>query len=143
MIPVGPPSPRPCQSCPYRRDVASGIWDRQEYDKIERYDNEPSHQPQQVFACHQTDRDSPQIRLCAGWVGCHGGDNLLALRLAALNGTMSAHDVRVSRAYVSPVPLFSTAKQAAEHGCAEIDEPSQRARRTVEKIKQTRTDLRD
>lgn len=28
------PSPRLCESCPYRRDVPSGIWDRSEYAKL-------------------------------------------------------------------------------------------------------------
>jgi len=46
----------PCQSCPYRRDVPSGIWAHEEYEKILDYDNETGHQPMKVFMCHQAEQ---------------------------------------------------------------------------------------
>ncbi|GAA1387798.1 DUF6283 family protein [Catellatospora chokoriensis] len=141
MNPIGPPAPRPCESCPYARGVASGIWAGHEYDKLEPYDNDIAHQPQQVFVCHQTERDSPQVKVCAGWVGCHGADNLLALRVAPLVGQMTAHDVRTARAYVCSVPLFASGHEAAAHGRASIDAPDERARRAIQKITRTRSDL--
>jgi hypothetical protein len=140
--PIGPPAPRPCESCPYARSVASGIWAGHEYDKLEPYDNETAHQPQQVFVCHQTESDSPHVKVCAGWVGCHGGDNLLALRVAPLVGEMTESDVRAARAYVSPVPLFGSGHEAAAHGRAALDAPDERAQRAIEKITRTRADLR-
>nr|WP_280343300.1 DUF6283 family protein [Nocardia neocaledoniensis] len=37
MDKIGPPAPRPCVSCPYRRDVPSGVWDFGEYEKLRGY----------------------------------------------------------------------------------------------------------
>ena len=60
----------PCPSCPYRRDVPSGIWDASEYDKLPGYDGDVPDQLTAgafgLFHCH-----SQQENLCAGWVGCH------------------------------------------------------------------------
>lgn len=79
------PAPQPCASCPYRRDVASGIWAAEEYAKLPAYDTDTPFQPANLFLCHQTSAGDPRARVCAGWVGCHGSD-LLALRLAASRG---------------------------------------------------------
>jgi hypothetical protein len=43
----------PCASCPYRKDVPSGLWDKAEYDKILPYDNETWAQPLVTFGCHK------------------------------------------------------------------------------------------
>jgi hypothetical protein len=38
------PTKYPCPSCPYRKDVPSGVWAPEEYDKLPAYDNDtPSH----------------------------------------------------------------------------------------------------
>nr|WP_239003987.1 DUF6283 family protein [Nocardia panacis] len=67
---MGPPAPRPCASCPYRRDVPSGIWHESEYNKLRSYDLDTAYQPTALFECHQTEPDTPAARMCAGWVGC-------------------------------------------------------------------------
>lgn len=72
------PAPKPCASCPYRRDVPSGVWHPDEYTKLRRYDEDTSQQPAGLFICHQTDAENDARRVCAGWVGCHG-DQLLGL----------------------------------------------------------------
>ncbi|MCC9181145.1 DUF6283 family protein [Mycolicibacterium mageritense] len=82
---MGVPAPRPCASCPYRRDAPSGIWDASEYRKLPAYDGEAQDQPLNLFVCHQTNGDDPNARLCGGWVACHGGE-LMALRLAVIRG---------------------------------------------------------
>mgnify|MGYP000989402522 CR=1 FL=1 len=87
------PSRQPCGSCPYRRDVASGIWAASEYAKLTAYDADTPFQPPNLFLCHQTAAEDHRARLCAGWVGCHGPD-LLALRLAATTGQLATTDVR-------------------------------------------------
>lgn len=115
------PSPAPCGTCPYRRDVPAGIWDPSEYEKLKLYDNETWAQPTAMFFCHQNDG-----HLCAGWVGCHDREHLLALRI---------HRVHPSTyTYVSPVPLFSSGAEAAEHGMSGVDEPDERARSAVAKL---------
>ncbi|MBB2749212.1 UNVERIFIED_ORG: hypothetical protein FHR35_009125 [Microbispora rosea subsp. rosea] len=136
-----PPAPRPCLTCPYRRDVPSGIWDREEYEKLRRYDAPTLAQPQKVFLCHQQDRASAAGRVCAGWAGCHDGDHLLALRVAVLEGVMEVDDAQAVVDYGSPVPLFASGAEAADHGLAEIDHPSRQAVEAVAKIERVRTDL--
>ena len=138
---IGPPAPRPCESCPYRRDVPSGVWAPEEYKKLEPYDHETAEQPAAVWTCHQIDRDSAQRRVCAGWAGCHDGDNLLAVRVAVFQGLMTGEDAQAVVEYVSPVPLFDTAADAAEHGLAEIEYPREQARATIAKISRRRSDL--
>lgn len=117
----------PCKSCPYRRDVPSGVWAASEYDSLPPYDGEIIDQclagAAALFYCHQRDG-----KLCAGWVGAHGSDNLMALRL---------HYDKVDDSvfgYVSPVPLFASGAEAAEHGKRDIKEPSIKARTVIDRI---------
>jgi hypothetical protein len=138
---IGPPAPRPCASCPYRRDVPSGVWAREEYAKLPRYDEPTQQQPTGVFLCHQTDRDADGRRVCAGWAGCHDGNHLLALRVAAASGSMTVEAIDATIGYVSPVPLFASGAEAAEHGMAEITEPGPRAAVSMAKIARRRRDL--
>lgn len=114
---------QPCSSCPYRRDVPSGVWATSEYEKLRPYDNETGDQPFGFFACHAT----PE-HLCHGWVAVHmnrGHEHeLLALRL---------------RGYMGDVPeasdaLFDSGNEAADHGQADIEEPSDEALAAVDKL---------
>ncbi|WP_353962952.1 DUF6283 family protein [Streptomyces sp. NBC_00878] len=129
-----PPAQRPCESCPYRRDVPAGIWASEEYAKLRRYDAETPDQPAGLFQCHQADADSAVRRVCAGWAGCHEGEELLALRLAVLDGCIDAATYRTVVEYVSPVPLFPSGSEAAAHGGAGIAAPVKEARRLINKI---------
>ncbi|WP_280443460.1 DUF6283 family protein [Nocardia brasiliensis] len=135
-----PPAPRPCQSCPYRRDVPSGVWDAEEYEKLRAYDLDTVSQPPGLFQCHQTDADSDARRLCAGWVGCHGSD-LLGLRWGLLRGRISAETFHAAVEYRSPVPLFESGAAAADHGQTDLQCPGDDAVRAIEKITRRRTDL--
>lgn len=135
------PAPRPCDSCPYRCDVPSGVWAAEEYEKLRRYDADTALQPIALFQCHQTDADSRHRRLCAGWVGCHG-EELLALRISLFDGTITPELFRSAIDYVSPVPLFPTGAAAANHGQAAVDDVSPAARTAIRKIRRRRTDLR-
>lgn len=122
----------PCKSCPYRKDVPSGVWGAVEYDKLPHYDGSVGQQfmasvagkgTAGVFMCHQTDG-----KLCAGWVGCHGARNLLAFRVT------NEPIADVVWDYQSPVPLFKSGAEAAAHGKRAIKRPGVRARRTVEQL---------
>jgi hypothetical protein len=121
----------PCASCPYRRDVPSGVWAADEYDVLPDYDGPPvlqaaSEHGMNLFGCHQADG-----KLCAGWVG-HREDpgDLLAVRLGVVRGQVdpSALDYRTD------VPLFTSGAEAAEHGKLELEYPSPEAMETVTKI---------
>jgi Family of unknown function (DUF6283) len=131
------PAPNPCESCPYRRDVPSGVWAASEYAKLREYDKQTYDQPMEPFQCHQTGADSDHWRLCAGWVGCHGQE-LLSLRLAVSQGTQDPEVMT----YTTAVPLFSCGGEAAEHGMADIDDPSDEAQALVAKIAGNREDVR-
>lgn len=131
-------APRPCASCPYRRDVPSGIWHPDEYAKLIAYDAPTPQQPSRLFLCHQTDAEDAGKRLCAGWVGCHGTE-LLALRLAAITGRLANPTAVFS--FTSPVALFSSGAQAAAHGIRELEQPRTKAVRAAEKIIRRRNDL--
>jgi hypothetical protein len=124
---VRPPAPRPCESCPYRRDVPSGVWAPEEYAKLPLYDRPTFEQPPAVFLCHQQDG-----RVCAGWAGCHDMDESLALRFAAHG--MPADTLDAIRDHVSPVPLWPSGEAAAAHGLAEVDAPGADAERVIAKL---------
>jgi hypothetical protein len=111
--------PVPCGSCPYRRDVPSGIWDRREYDKLLGYDGPTWAQDHAVFLCHQRDG-----RLCGGWLACHDPVELLALRVSR----------RIDRsvfAYETDVPVFASGAEARAHGLRDIDDPGPAARKMM------------
>jgi hypothetical protein len=115
--------PTPCGSCPYRRDVPSGIWEQHEYDKLPAYDGEILEQAMVgafgIFLCHQRDGC-----LCGGWLACHGPHNLLALRL----------DRDVDEAvfdYETDVPVFSSGAEAWRHGMRDIVKPGPKAVRMM------------
>jgi hypothetical protein len=117
----------PCRSCPYRRDVPSGIWDASEYDKLPKFDGEIIDQLAAgalgLFLCHQKDGN-----LCAGWVACHGAGNLLALRM---HGSAVADEVWD---YETSVPVFASGAEAATHGRREIAQPGERSRRMIARL---------
>ncbi|GIG93182.1 hypothetical protein Pen02_81180 [Plantactinospora endophytica] len=121
--------------------MPSGVWSFEEYEKLRNYDAPTYAQPTSLWQCHQTDAGSDHRRLCAGWVGCHGGDHLLALRLALAEGRICADILRAAADFISPVPLFASASDAANHGQAEITEPGEAARRVIAKVTQSRQDL--
>ncbi len=111
--------PIPCGSCPYRRDVPSGIWAQSEYDKLPQYDGETWEQSPLVFLCHQRDG-----HICGGWLACHDPQHLLALRID--------RDVDPSVfSYKTDVPVFSSGAEARAHGMREIARPGERARKMV------------
>ena len=116
---------RPCPSCPYRRDVPSGIWHESEYAKLIRYDAETGSQPPEMFHCHQRDE-----QICAGWAGCHDMANNLAVRLALVMDRIGPDVLD----YVSPVPLFASGTEAAVHGMRDVAAPGPDAERKMRQI---------
>jgi hypothetical protein len=118
----------PCVSCPYRRDVPSGIWDASEYERLPKFDGTLAEQALagalHLFGCHQDDG-----RLCAGWIAAHGAENLLAVLVrGALRIDPAVFD------FESPVPVFGSGREARAHGLRDIDHPGQEARRMMARI---------
>lgn len=139
------PSRRPCQSCPYRRDVPPGIWTAEEYRKLPEYDRPTSEQPRGIFLCHQNGRDDPNARVCAGWAGCHGKTHeteLISVRMGIAFGTLTETATLQTLRYKSPVPLFDSGAEAAAHGLREIENPGPEAQKLIKKITRTRKDVR-
>lgn len=123
------PARNPCGSCPYRRDVPSGVWDASEYDKLPAYDEPTWAQPHGAFFCHQQNG-----RLCAGWVGCHDMNESMGLRMAVIVGVLDRNDAEAALDYECPVPLWASGAKAAKHGMREIDTPGEKAARTMDKL---------
>lgn len=126
------PAKRPCATCPYRRDVPSGVWEPSEYARLPAYDNDTPYQPHAVFGCHQRDG-----RMCAGWVGCHDMGESLALRFAAFTDLAPAV-IEACLDYATDVPLWGSGAEAAAHGMVEVEEPGERAVDAMEKIQRRR-----
>jgi hypothetical protein len=129
MTTIKPPKV-PCGTCPYRRDVPSGIWHQSEYKKLPDYDApEMWRQPQRLFMCHQQDGC-----LCGGWLLTHDRDNLLALRLHSRQLDPSVWS------YDPPVAVFESGAAAAAHGLADVDNPSPAALRKIDGLIKQRGD---
>lgn len=129
-----PPSPNPCSSCPYRRDIPSGVWSEEDYEKLRGYDKETHDQfGIGMFQCHQNDADDDRARLCGGWTAVHGPESL-ALRLAVVTGELPGSVM----SYETKVPLFGSGNEAADYGEEEIDCPGEEAEAMMAKITRTR-----
>lgn len=123
---------RPCDSCPYRKDCPSGVWDAEEYAKLPNYDKETQDQPMSLFMCHQAARDKPINDLCAGWLHVHG-DELIALRLGLMTGSV-APEVLDALDAGTDVPLFESGQAAADNGLAKIKCPDDEANVMIDKL---------
>lgn len=115
--------PTPCEACPYRLDVPSGLWAEDEYEKLRAYDLPTAEQPMKVFACHANPGS-----LCNGWAIVHttrGHEfDLLVLRVSLPEGGIPRETI----------PLFDSGNDAADHGEAEIDYPSDEAREVIDRL---------
>lgn len=113
--------PQPCEACPYRRDVASGVWAHHEYEKLRDYDKPTFAQPPAVFGCHAAPGS-----LCHGWAVVHTSRghefDLLALRFQPTEVPPAA------------IPLFASGSEAADHGQRDIKRPKAKARATMTRL---------
>lgn len=126
--PIKPPTSRPCGSCPYRRDVPSGLWDASEYEKLPKYDDMEDPDSWSVFQCHQQNGHA-----CAGWVACHDMEESIGLRLGVSMGHVEDWGAFVD--YETDVEIFGSGAEAAEHGMREIENPSPEGRRAIDKLR--------
>jgi len=119
-----PVNPEPCATCPYRKDVPSGIWHKTEYEKLREYDN-LENPALALFLCHQ----SPD-RACKGWVM----QDCIAVRLAVIWGELNP-----ATCFSEPkVPLYRTGNEAADAGERGISKPNKEARKAIDKLRKQR-----
>lgn len=113
---------QPCSACPYRQDVPSGVWAYAEYEKLRLYDEPTGAQPFAFFACHATPEHG-----CHGWAVVHTSRghayDLLALRL---HGSPTVPEPGVL--------LFASGNEAADHGQADMENPSPAATETADRL---------
>jgi hypothetical protein len=119
---------RPCKSCPYRKDVPSGVWAPHEYDKLPAYDGLTALQDPRAFQCHLGNE-----KVCAGWLACHGTDGPNALLAMRLVGFFSRVDPKLFN-YRTDVELFASGAEARAHGLRDIEQPDEAAQKTVAKL---------
>jgi len=120
------PRKTPCASCPFRKNVASGVWDESEYAKLPDYDGETHEQKSMAtFFCHHGDG-----QVCSGWLGHRDPIDMLAVRIGISIGKL---DPSVAE-YQTSVPLFESGAAAAEHGRKEIEAPGPKAADTIRKV---------
>jgi len=121
----------PCKSCPYRKDVPSGVWAATEYTKLPAYDGGIGDQlvngGTALFLCHQKNNS-----LCSGWLACHGPTELLAMRLHHHAVEPETFD------YETTVPVFASGAEAAAHGMRDIEEPKIDAHRVMARLQRKR-----
>jgi hypothetical protein len=127
---IYPPAKNPCGSCPYRRDVPSGVWSEEEYEKLPTFDGPTFEQPPSVFLCHQQDG-----RLCAGWTAVHDMDESMGLRIACSTERITPEDMDAIRDYTTTTPLFASGAEAAAHGMEEVFTPGEDAAKVIRKLK--------
>lgn len=121
----------PCTSCPYRKDVPSGVWHKSEYEKLREYDEPPRGSSEipatALFLCHQTPEIGQQTA-CRGWLTVHCES--VAVRLAVLKG-----DVTPEQVYAEvKEPLYKSGNEAADAGIKQIKRPGKKARKIVARL---------
>lgn len=117
-------APRPCVTCPYRRDTPPGIWAPEEYEKLARYDDE---RVLALFLCHQTNATGTPTA-CRGWLTVH--QESVAARLAVLHGRVT-DDQRYAEV---DVELYVTGTEARDAGLAGVKRPDEAAQRAMDKL---------
>lgn len=127
-------APRACSTCPYRRDVAPGIWSAEEYAKLRVYDEDPPMREDSLstFKCHQEETSDAPPAVCRGWLGVHR--HSVAVRLAIGQGRFGLDDVPLE----AEDYLYDTGTEAATAGLRGIRRPSTKARREINKLTERR-----
>lgn len=117
--------PNPCSTCPYRKDTAPGIWDREEYEKLPAYDEQWGGGG--VFLCHNGGPKEDNNTLCRGWTEVHHRN--ITVRLACSKTDFNEHNSKLTK-----VPLYSSGREAMRAGLRGINRPSAKAKSEIEKL---------
>ena len=123
---------KPCPACPYVKATPSGIWHADEYEKLRGYDDDPAKAVSQslaIFGCHHTTGKTDII--CQGWLDCHGAEDLLAVRLGFITGSMP-HSLDYEP---SGVEVWGSGNEAADNGEREIEDPTDEAAQIIQSLR--------
>lgn len=117
----------PCSTCPYRRDTPPGIWSRDEYEKLPKYDE--GHDPPAfgVFLCHHTNSTGVDT-VCRGWLAVHADS--IAVRLGLMTGQLTMKQVDAP----CRVELYGSGTEAAVFGINGIKRPGRAAVRAMRRL---------
>lgn len=122
--------PEPCQTCPYRKDVPSGVWSEEEYEKLRGYD-EPDFLAASLdfFLCHQSTVAGCAIA-CKGWLTVQSDS--IAVRLALARGELTLEDCAPPK-----VALHESGNAAADFGERDLKRPKRKALQVIRKLERT------
>ncbi|MGV9869741.1 DUF6283 family protein [Rhodococcus koreensis] len=107
----------PCAECPWRRDVAPGMFGRERFDALASTSGRPGHEAAvdaAMFACHKSAEGEEEA--CAGWLAVAGVEHL-GVRLSVIRGRLDP--AALARGDGWPDLFDSYAEMAATQG--EID----------------------
>jgi hypothetical protein len=125
-------APNPCATCPYRKDVPSGVWAKEEYDKLPNWDNIMG---RGVFLCHNGSADTKGKVLCRGWMEVH--EQNIFVRLAMAQTKFNDANIKPTK-----VPLYKSGAAARKAGLRDLNRPNLKAMAAVAKIEQRRAKLK-
>lgn len=118
----------PCSSCPYRKDVLSGLWHPSEYAKLPAYDDGVSWSLG-TFLCHQTNATGRKT-VCRGWLTVAADS--IAVRIAILKGEVAVEQ----RDAPVATPLHKSGAAACAAGMRGVRRPGRKARALGDKLLQ-------
>lgn len=125
---------KPCPTCPYAKSTPPGVWNPTEYLKLPKYDGETWEQSIALFQCHYSNRGKKVPTICQGWLDCHGAGELLAVRLAMLNGKLP-DDFSFEP---SGTEVYSSGEEACKAGLSGCENPNKEAKRVINKLTKMR-----
>lgn len=119
-------APRPCSTCPYRRDTPPGIWHPDEYERLADFDDVDADGvlPTSTFRCHQQTATGVPTA-CRGWLTVHADS--VAVRVAVVTGQVTIDQVRAP----VPVDLYASGAEARDAGLAGVADPSPEALQAI------------
>lgn len=117
-------NPNPCSTCPYRRDVPSGIWDREEYEKLPQWDHEMAFAG--TFLCH-----TDPAAICRGWMEVH--ERNMSVRLAMFRVEWTEANRKPTK-----IPLYRSGLAAMRAGLRALARPSGDAKKAITSILERR-----
>lgn len=122
----------PCSSCPYLIEHPSGVWSREDYEKLRLYAERPDGQLPDalgVFLCHHSRLGFTEPAACRGWATVEADS--IAMRIALASGEIDEADIESG-----PIArLFPTGNAAADNGLDDIDHPGPAAQVMIDVIR--------
>ena len=125
---------KPCPTCPYAKSTPPGVWSPSEYKKLPSYDGETWEQNLALFQCHYSNRGKRVPTICQGWLDCHDAGQLLAIRLAMVDGRLP-DDFSFEH---SGTEVYGSGVEACKVGLSGCDNPSKEAQKVMSKLEKMR-----